>query len=394
MTEDPSLEERKFLLEREKFDWEKRKSNNWLNSNFGVVITAIVGLGTIIVSSIQLAISQKSANAQLNQQISASTAQLQLETSKEKAAEDKDARTFRLDLAKLLIERATDLNTDDARRVPYMRGIFADVLPSDVGLPFLQRMANNASSEQMRSMWSGLYVEVGSASASGLSIQGNPKVTVEYVVGVFPKMGDQSRKARLNDLLAAARDRGISDDNEIAIFLAIIFAEVGFFDYAEENLDYTAPHLLEAFPREFPTLAEANAAAHHPQPIANAVYGNRLGNRAPGDGWKYRSRGYLQITGRDSYERASKMLGVDLISYPDKLLDSEIAARQAATLYLEVTAGYRSNLVNCWRRINGSSFGAARAQAFYQRLVPSAPNLTAGLSNPLGDIVSSPQPSR
>jgi hypothetical protein len=63
-----SLEERKFQLELMKFEWEKEKSRKWLNANFGVVITAIVGLGTIVVSVIQLEISKNTAASQLLQQ--------------------------------------------------------------------------------------------------------------------------------------------------------------------------------------------------------------------------------------------------------------------------------------------------------------------------------------
>ena len=83
-----------------------------------------------------------------------------------------------------------------------------------------------------------------------------------------------------------------------------------------ENLNYSASGLLATFPKYF-TISQAAAYARQPQRIANRAYANRMGNRneASGDGWRYRGRGLVQITGRDNYAKYG------IAENPDKALD-------------------------------------------------------------------------
>lgn len=90
--------------------------------------------------------------------------------------------------------------------------------------------------------------------------------------------------------------------------LAAILAEAhhetgGQFQPVSENLNYSAKRLTEVWPSRFPTLAAAAPYAGNPQRLANKVYGGRLGNVDPGDGWLFRGRGLAQITGRENYAR-------------------------------------------------------------------------------------------
>ena len=99
----------------------------------------------------------------------------------------------------------------------------------------------------------------------------------------------------------------------------------------QENLNYSAERLLIIFPKYFKSLSTAKEYAKQPQKIANKVYANRMGNgdEASGDGWKYRGRGFIQITGKSNYTQLSKDTGVDYLNNPDKLLneaDSMISA--------------------------------------------------------------------
>ena len=98
-----------------------------------------------------------------------------------------------------------------------------------------------------------------------------------------------------------------------------------------ENLNYKAPRLVEIFPKNFKTLDEAKKYAGNPQAIANKIYANRMsnGNEASGDGWKYRGRGFIQITGKQNYTNLSTDTKIDYLKEPDKLLteaDSMISA--------------------------------------------------------------------
>lgn len=86
-----------------------------------------------------------------------------------------------------------------------------------------------------------------------------------------------------------------------AHFLGQCEHETGGFRIWEENLNYSTQGLLKTFPKYFKTQAEADQFQRKSQDIANRVYGGRMGNKEPNDGWLYRGRGAVQLTGRDNY---------------------------------------------------------------------------------------------
>lgn len=106
-----------------------------------------------------------------------------------------------------------------------------------------------------------------------------------------------------------------------AMFVAQLGHESNLLASLEENLNYGPIGLVETFGKYF-TSDEAQTYARNPQRIANRAYGDRMGNgdENSGDGWRYRGRGLLQLTGRDSYDRAGRALRLDLIEHPELLL--------------------------------------------------------------------------
>lgn len=104
---------------------------------------------------------------------------------------------------------------------------------------------------------------------------------------------------------------------QLAHFLAQCDHESGGFKRLEENLNYSAAGLLTTFGKRFQGVAEQYA--RKPAAIANRAYADRMGNgdEASGDGWKFRGRGFIMLTGRDNYNRAGLCLGVDFIKNPD-----------------------------------------------------------------------------
>ena len=88
----------------------------------------------------------------------------------------------------------------------------------------------------------------------------------------------------------------------------------------EENLNYSAERLVAVWPKRF-TPETAQLCARNPQRIANAVYANRLGNgdELSGDGWRYRGRGPIQLTGKSNYEEYGIALVTDLLGNPDSV---------------------------------------------------------------------------
>lgn len=110
----------------------------------------------------------------------------------------------------------------------------------------------------------------------------------------------------------------IDEPLRLAHFLAQLAHESGNFTAVVENLNYSSDGLLKTFPKYFKDRATADQYARNPQKIGSRVYANRMGNgdEASGDGFKYRGRGYLQLTGKDNYKAFSAFIGQDCVADP------------------------------------------------------------------------------
>ena len=105
----------------------------------------------------------------------------------------------------------------------------------------------------------------------------------------------------------------------LAHFLAQAGHESGGFKAVNENLNYGAKGLLSIFKKYFPTEEKAKLYERKPEKIANLVYGARMGNgpEASGEGWKFRGRGYIQLTGKDNYKAFDAVVSESIIDNPD-----------------------------------------------------------------------------
>ena len=106
-----------------------------------------------------------------------------------------------------------------------------------------------------------------------------------------------------------------------AHFMAQIEHESGLKPISE-NLNYSPNRLQQVFSKYFPNSEKANSYGNKPQAIANRVYADRMGNgnEESGDGYKYRGRGFIQLTGKSNYVALSKATGIDFVNNPDLLL--------------------------------------------------------------------------
>jgi len=120
--------------------------------------------------------------------------------------------------------------------------------------------------------------------------------------------------------------------HRVAAFLAQIAHESDEFRRVVENLNYTAKRLMQVWPKRFTSLAKARRYERQPKKLANYVYANRLGNgdEATGDGWRFRGRGLLQITGRGNYRATAQALALPLEDNPELLKQPGVAALAAA----------------------------------------------------------------
>lgn len=123
----------------------------------------------------------------------------------------------------------------------------------------------------------------------------------------------------------------------LAHFLSQINHESGDMKRLEENLNYSAKRLLEVFPKYFDSYEIALSYANKPNMIASRVYANRMGNgdEASGDGWKYRGRGIMQLTGKANYVAFDRFLNAngEIVSNPDLVAKNKEYAVLTAFFY-------------------------------------------------------------
>jgi putative chitinase len=127
---------------------------------------------------------------------------------------------------------------------------------------------------------------------------------------------------------------GINTRNRALGFLSTALEESGFRNLVE-NLNYSAERLVQVWPSRFPTVAAAGPYARSPRALANCVYGGRMGNTGPDDGWRYRGQGLIQITGRDNFARLEKITGLPLVNQPELATKPEHLLECSVALFVE-----------------------------------------------------------
>ena len=117
---------------------------------------------------------------------------------------------------------------------------------------------------------------------------------------------------------------------EIDEFLGQILHESAMLTATVESLTYsTAERLCAVWPKRFPTVAHAAPYVRNPEALGDKVYGGRMGNVNPGDGFRYRGRGCIMVTGRANYRTTGNAIGINLEATPELLERPEIALRAA-----------------------------------------------------------------
>ncbi len=169
---------------------------------------------------------------------------------------------------------------------------------------------------------------------------------------------------------------GINSAIRLAHFIGQGLIETGFLRYRGENLNYSADRLLQIFPKYFRDRAEAEEYHRNPEKIANRVYANRMGNgdEASGDGWRYRGRGFFQLTGKNNYTRYGELAGIDLVGNPDIIeKDLKTSIEVAAAFFGKTGLGEfadRNDIPGVSRGINlGNPNSSRKAHHEAERIV-------------------------
>lgn len=212
---------------------------------------------------------------------------------------------------------------------------------------------------------------------------------------VLTAMGvsDANAGKHLDALNAAMGAHGIDTSLRICHFLAQVVHESGHMQATVENLNYSAEGLLRVFPKYFKTRDQAAAFARKPEKIANRVYGGRMGNgnEASGDGFRYRGRGLIQLTGKSNYRAFSQWIGEDLVANPDPVADR--LAAHSAVFYWD-TNGLNAladtdNLAAVTRRINGGLIGFADRRLLLGKAKRALGALQADATEPVAGFAAS-----
>ena len=174
----------------------------------------------------------------------------------------------------------------------------------------------------------------------------------------------------LQELLKIWDERPLlNDDRWLAFILGSIAYETGDFRVQIENMSYGSAERISAiWRREFPTPESAAAYVNNPEALANRIYGKRLGNTEEGDGFRYRGRGMVSLTGRANYRKYGQIIGVDLEAQPDLMLKPEIGARVAFEQFLPaekspILAQYFNKDKEDWAGARGTFVGGATGAA-------------------------------
>ncbi|WP_291428530.1 glycoside hydrolase family 19 protein [Deinococcus sp.] len=175
-------------------------------------------------------------------------------------------------------------------------------------------------------------------------------------------------------LQAAALQFGITSPRQVAMLTAQLAHESGLIPQ-EENLNYRATRIRQVWPSRFPTVASAEPFAFNPLALGDRVYSGRMGN-GPGEGFLYRGRGQLQLTGKSNYVTYGRLIGFDLVANPDLLLQygvSSLAACAFWTAHGLNPAADRGDVVTVTRAINGGTIGLDDRERLYQRALTNVP---------------------
>jgi putative chitinase len=207
---------------------------------------------------------------------------------------------------------------------------------------------------------------MGESTPAVAPVVAQPSTPAPQVAGLkLNKLVGHVPQVVIDSIPEVASKFGINTPLRVAHFLAQCGHESGGFRLTQENLNYSAKGLNGIFRKYFPTEAAAAPYNRNPQKIANKVYSNRMGNgsEASGDGYKFRGRGYIQLTGRDNYTAFGKSIGVDIPSTPD-LVASKYALASAAWFFSKnglhkIADEGASDVVvtKITKRVNGGTIG-------------------------------------
>ena len=221
------------------------------------------------------------------------------------------------------------------------------------------KISESSSTQKDTSTTTGTGITPGKSSGTGITP--GAKIGEGIKLGV----GEQQQK-----LIEELKKQGITGTSKVSNIMAQVQAESGFTARSEDVGKYSAKNLYDLYGPEqtknkvrFQSMDEAKALVEKgPEAVGNLLYGGRMGNAAD-EGYKYRGRGLIQLTGKANYEKYGKMIGVDLVENPDLANDPQIASSLAAAYFADKEKrGVDLTDINAVNKAVGFAGGGAEAQ--------------------------------
>lgn len=164
----------------------------------------------------------------------------------------------------------------------------------------------------------------------------------------------------------------INQRHDVAMFLAQTAHESSGYTRLEENLNYSWQGLRRTFGKYYPSDALAKAEQYKPKLIANRCYGGRLGNIKPGDGYLFRGRGIIMLTGRNNYNYYGKLFGMTAEELAANMVHADIMVQVACSYWrINGLSLNQMNVEQATKKINGGYNGLEDRKARYTRIITS-----------------------
>jgi len=204
------------------------------------------------------------------------------------------------------------------------------------------------------------------------------KVTLDKIMHLAPNARSSYREAVQKGQAVLDQYKISETPLRVAHFMAQVLHETGGLAIQFENLNYSAERLPKVWPSRFKPKGPLNPAdyANNPQKLANEVYGGRMGNTGPNDGFTYRGRGLLQLTGKDSYQEATTILrksnpaAPNFVTAPDEVISAQWCLAIAASEWFAKGCNAladQDDIRKITRAINGGQIGIAERMEWAKR---------------------------
>jgi putative chitinase len=205
----------------------------------------------------------------------------------------------------------------------------------------------------------------------------------EILAQVYPHLPTAQRAEYAPLMEAAFTEFGITTKLRIAAVLSQLAVESNELKTWEENLNYSAKRLCQVWPKRFPSLDAATPFANNPHALANKVYAGRMGNTGPEDGWNFRGRTPVQLTGRDNYRAVAKFLNLPLEDDPDLANDKATAFRVVGSYFRDIrpmmNVADKGDIKAVTFAVNGGYTDLEKRTEYYQtalKVIPDGFKLT------------------